>query len=390
MERSHNDRTMRIGLFYPHTHTPHIRSKKVRALVPDVFDLEAHRRVVTACEAGGLDFLFTLDNWGVESWGGQSVTAAEQRENGLMGPILAASLFGMTRHIPFITTVHTSILHPVHVARIGANLDTLSQGRWGINLVTGSGGADGLFEHLDAYPDHDERYTMAEEAFAIVKQLWRGEPCDVEGRYYRVKGDLIGPTTVQQPYPAVVTAGASAAGLRFTARHADWHFMPGRMAREDALARIDKLQVLCEEEGRPADGIRIMRHVSMLVRDTAQEAQDATDWLVSLVDQEMAHRYVEQIGQRISTYREVYEKYARDDETVRRIGLSSGAVVMHGTPADVAEQIQAFHESQVVGGIALTFPLWHAEEIERFSQGVLPRLEKMGIWISPHRRGWSW
>ena len=128
----------------------------------------------------------------------------------------------------------------------------------------------------------------------------------------------------------------------------------------------------------------------MLVRDTEREAQETTDWLVSLVDQEMAHRYVEQIGQRISTYRDVYEGYSRDDDTVRRIGLSSGALVMHGAPAQVAEQIQAFHESQTCGGIALTFPLWHPEEIERFTSGVLPRLEKMGIWTSPHRRGWSW
>ncbi|ETX05090.1 MAG: hypothetical protein ETSY2_24995, partial [Candidatus Entotheonella gemina] len=199
MERSPTDRTMRIGLFCPHTHTPHIRSKTIREWVPDVFDLEVHRRVVTACEAGGLDFLFTLDNWGVESWGGQRERAGADhlRENGLMGPILAASLFAMTCHIPFITTIHTSILHPVHVARVGANLDTLSQGRWGINLVTGSGGAEGLFENLEAHPDHDERYAMAEEAFTIITQLWRGESCDFEGAYYRVKGDLIGPTAVQ-------------------------------------------------------------------------------------------------------------------------------------------------------------------------------------------------
>ncbi|PON15946.1 hypothetical protein C2W62_21110 [Candidatus Entotheonella serta] len=390
MERRPSDRTMRIGLFYPHTHTPHIRSKQIREWLPNVFDLDVHRGVVTACETGGLDFLFTLDDWGVESWGGQRAEDERQRENGLMGPILAASLFAMTRHIPFITTVHTSILHPVHVARVGANLDTLSCGRWGVNLVTGSGGADAFFENLVDHPDHDERYAMAEEAFAIMRQLWRGASCDFEGRYYRVQGDLIGPTVVQQPYPAIVTAGASPAGLRFTARYADWHFMPGRMEREDALARIETLQALCEAEGRPADAVRIMRHVSMLVRDTEQEAQEATDWLVSLVDQEMAHRYVKQIGQRISTYREVYEAYSRDDDTVRRIGLSSGARVMHGTPSQVAEQIQAFHETQQCGGIALTFPLWHPEEIGRFTTGVLLLLEKMGIWSSPHRRGWSW
>ena len=383
MERSANDRTMRIGLFYPHTHTPHIRSKEVRHLVPDVFDLDVHRRLATVCETGGLDFFFTLDGWGRRRdahGGGQ----------GLMGPILAAALFAMTRHIGFITTVHTSILHPVHVARIGANLDALSQGRWGINLVTGAGGADGLFESLSEHPGHDERYAMAEEALIIIRHLWRGESCDFEGTFYKVKGALIGPTPVQQPTPAIVTAGASPAGLRFTARHADWHFMPGRMSRRDALARIHRLREWCETEGRPADSVRIMRHVSMLVRDSAAEAQRMTDWLISAVDLDLAHQYVQEIGQRIGTYREVYEQYDRDDETVRRIGLSSGALVMHGTPQQVAEQVKELHDTQDCGGIALTFPLWHPEEIERFTQGVLPILEKMGIWVSPHRRGWSW
>jgi len=166
--------------------------------------------------------------------------------------------------------------------------------------------------------------------------------------------------------------------------------MPGRMAQVDALTRIERLGRLCKTEGRAADAIRIMRHVSMLVRDTEQEAQEVTDWLVSLVDLDMAHRYIEQIGQRISTYREVYQRYARDDDTVRRIGLSSGALMVHGTPGHVAEQLRALHETQACGGIALTFPLWHPEEIERFTRGVLPLLEKTGIWVSPHRRGWSW
>lgn len=385
MERRQDDRTMRIGLFYPHTHAPHIRSRRIKAYVPDVFDLDVHRRLAIACEEGGLDFCFTLDNWGV--WLGDD---DQDRQQALLGPILAAALFATTRQIGFITTVHTSIFHPVHLARLGANLDTLSRGRWGMNLVTGSGGAEGLFESLDAHADHDARYAMAEEALAIMQCLWRGEACDFTGQYYHVRGALIGPTVVQQPYPAVVTAGASPAGLRFTARHADWHFMPGRMSQEDALARLQRLRQLCETVGRPIESIRIMRHVSMLVRDTEAEVQRLTDWLVSLVDLDLARKYVEDIGRRITTYRDVYQQYARDDETVRRIGLSSGALVMHGTPMQVAEQIKALHETQACGGIALTFPLWHAEEITRFTQGVLPILERMGLWVSPHRRGWSW
>jgi dimethylsulfone monooxygenase len=259
-----------------------------------------------------------------------------------------------------------------------------------MNLVTGSGGADGLFESLVAHPDHDERYAMAEEALAIMQRLWRGEPGDFSGQYYQVKGALIGSTVAQKPYPAIITAGASPAGLRFTARHADWHFMPGRMSQADALERIGRLRQFCEAVGRPVESIRIMRHVSMLVRDSEAEVHRLTEWLASLVDLDLAQKYVEDIGRRITTYRDVYQQYGRDDDTVRRIGLCSGALLMHGTLIQVAEQIQALHDTQGCGGIALTFPLWHPEEIERFTQGVLPLLEQMGLWVSPHQRGWCW
>src|SRR5215210_6059266 len=130
MERRQHDRTMRIGLFYPHTHAPHMRSRRIKAHVPDVFDLDVHRKLAITCERGGLDFCFTLDNWGV--WLGDD--DGQNRQQALWGPLLAAVLFAATRHIGFITTIHTSIFHPVHLARLGGNLDTLSQGRWGMNL----------------------------------------------------------------------------------------------------------------------------------------------------------------------------------------------------------------------------------------------------------------
>ena len=47
-----------------------------------------------------------------------------------------------TRHIGFITTVHTS--HPVSntCGPHGRQPGPLSQGRWGLNLVTGGAGAN--------------------------------------------------------------------------------------------------------------------------------------------------------------------------------------------------------------------------------------------------------
>jgi alkanesulfonate monooxygenase SsuD/methylene tetrahydromethanopterin reductase-like flavin-dependent oxidoreductase (luciferase family) len=90
------------------------------------------------------------------------------------------------------------------------------------------------------------------------------------------------------------------------------------------------------------------------------------------------------------TYDVIYEKYAQDDATVRLVGLSSGALVNHGSPEQVATGLDQIYDNQHCRGVALTFPLWHPAELKRFTDGVLPILVRMGIWKSPIRHAWSW
>ncbi|MGE0680398.1 MAG: LLM class flavin-dependent oxidoreductase [Candidatus Binatia bacterium] len=387
MERSVNDSTMRIGLFHPTAPSVHVASRIVNDLNPNVLDLDAHIRLAQTCEALGFDFLFMADNWASPS---ADATRVGQMDPNLMGPILAAALFAVARQIGIVTTVHTSWFHPVVVARMGANLDTLSKGRWGINVVTGAGMAEELLRSATERTDHDERYAMAEEALAIAKQMWRGEECRFEGQHYTVHGRLVGPTTVQRPHPVIFSAGASPGGRRFAARNADWMFIPGRMSQADAIERIRLIREQSTLANRPAHSVKFMRHVSMLVRETADEARRVSDWITSAIDLPAAHAYVKSISQNISTYGDIYKQYATDDDVVRVIGVSSGAIRIHGAPRQVAEQIKELYDTQECRGIALTFPLWHVEEITRFGRLVLPILEEMGLWISPHRRGWSW
>jgi dimethylsulfone monooxygenase len=50
----------------------------------------------------------------------------------------AAALSQLTRSILLFSTVHvTYAFHPLHFARFGAQIDYLSNGRWGLNVVTG-------------------------------------------------------------------------------------------------------------------------------------------------------------------------------------------------------------------------------------------------------------
>ena len=339
IERSSNDPTMRIGMFYPHSATPHIRSRTVANLVPDVLDIDVHRRLVRACEDGGLDFVFSYDT----SWSSFSATEEQSTpaEGSLMSPMLMMALAAMSNRIALVSTIHVGLIHPVVVARIGANIDALSGGRWALNIVTGSGGSGELISEVAALADHDQRYEMASEGMEIVTRLWRGEQLDYRGEYYQVKGALVGPTPVQRPYPALVSAGASPAGVRLAARWADWHFIPGRMEASDALERLEQVERSLEEAGRAPGSIRSLRHVSILVRDTPNEAQEVSDWLQSTVDvDEGLRRYASGSGGFSETYNSIYARYGHGDEALRRIGLSMGALVIHGAPEEVAERNQ--------------------------------------------------
>jgi alkanesulfonate monooxygenase SsuD/methylene tetrahydromethanopterin reductase-like flavin-dependent oxidoreductase (luciferase family) len=74
--------------------------------------------------------------------------------------------------------------------------------------------------------EHDARYDMATEWIEIIKRLWTSEePFDFEGQYYKVKGAHIAPKPLQKPYPVVMCAGASPAGRKFSAQHADVNFV---------------------------------------------------------------------------------------------------------------------------------------------------------------------
>jgi FMNH2-dependent dimethyl sulfone monooxygenase len=287
--------------------------------------------------------------------------------------------------------MHLGLLHPVVAARIGANLDALSGGRWALNIVAGTGGSDQLIEDDLQQQDHDSRYARASEAMEVIAQLWSGAAIDHQGEFYRVNGAMVRPQPVQRPLPALVSAGASPAGIKLAARWANWHFMPGRMDAADADARNATLRQALSDAGRPTNSIRSLRHVSTLVRDSAAEAQEATDYLLSSIEiTDQLRRYMSGAAGFSQTYDSIYENYDQDDAAIRKVGLSSGALVNHGSAEQVAQGLRDLYEDQHCRGVALTFPLWQPEEIKRFTDGVLPILERMGIWKSPLREGWTW
>ena len=250
--------SMRLGLFYPNASSVHIKSRAVAAANPDLLDFETHRQVAQAAEEIGLDYMFLADSW--------APYGPHSRHSGVMDPILLSPMLGMhllacTKRIRCITTIHTSWFHPLVIARMGGALDAMSNGRWGVNLVTSAGGAEGLAPDVFDTIGHNQRYDRAAEMVEILTQAWSQDSIDFTGKHFRLQGQLVGPRTTQQPRPLIVSAGASDAGRAFAGRYGDYIFMPGRTALEELRTRLDDIRRVAREHGRPEGAIKLQMHV---------------------------------------------------------------------------------------------------------------------------------
>lgn len=378
--------SIRIGLFYPNFYADHALSGTVaRANLP-LADFATHRAVARACEDAQFDYVFLADGYAPY---GPGAHAAWIRDPLLMAPLLAMTVLGETTHLRCITTVHTSWHHPLTIARMGATLDAMSGGRWGINIVTGAGSfGPPLDPDAIGRFDHDQRYERAGEAMEIMTQAWSGEPVDFSGRYFTVRGQVVAPVPVQQPRPLVVSAGASAAGRAFAGRHADYTFLPGRTPMDELLARVGDMRRVAVESGRRAGDLKVQVHASVCMRETAAEAQRYSDWVAANVELDLVVEYLNAVRSQISTYDDIYA--AMGELQMREIGSVSGARKVHGAADAVADEIELLHRDFQADGIVLTLPLWSPDEIREIGRLLMPRLAERGIWEPPSRRGHGW
>lgn len=134
---------------------------------------------------------------------------------------LLAWLSGLTSRIELATTV--AILpyrSPLQLARIGANVDRLSGGRF--ILGVGVGWAREEFEVLGV--PFDKRGAIADEYLEALLELWTKDEASYHGRFVRFESVQTGPRPVRAPHPPIWVGGTSDAAIRRAARFGDaWH-----------------------------------------------------------------------------------------------------------------------------------------------------------------------
>jgi probable F420-dependent oxidoreductase len=155
--------------------------------------------------------------------------------------------------------------NPFVVAKSGATLDLISDGRF--TLGVGVGYLKREFAALGV--DFDERGQLFDEALEVIRGIWTTDDFSYEGRHFTASGITAHPRPVSRPHPPIWIGGNTAAARRRVTTHGDgWCPFPApavlaQTARtaemnSDTLGEgIDDLRRRLEAAGRDPSAIDI-------------------------------------------------------------------------------------------------------------------------------------
>ena len=216
-------------------------------------------------DEGGFDFFLPIARWA--GFGGET----KAREWSFETFTWAAGLAALTKRIAIFATVHVPLVHPIYAAKALATVDHISNGRAGLNIVCGWNPKE--FAMFGTTPD-ERAYERAAEWISIVERAYASdEPFDFDGAYYKLKGVVSKPASLQKPRPVTMNAAFGGPGRDFAARHCDFLFSTFTDI-EDGRKHLADIRARAAAAKRDV-GAYTVCHV--VCRATQAEAEDAYD-----------------------------------------------------------------------------------------------------------------
>jgi len=332
------------------------------ATFPDILAL------VRMADEAGLEFALPIARW--RGYGDRNL-----RGKCFETLTLAAALAGATRRITLFSTVHVPVVHPILAAKALVTIDHASGGRAGLNITAGWNQDEfDMFGH--AQEAHDARYDQANEWYDIFSRLVAGEgPFDYAGRYYRGRGIVGGPASLQQPRPMTLSAGFSPAGRDYAVRVSDYLFT-FLTSMEQAKRDIADIGERAARAGRESLGVLTTCYV--VCRPSRDEAEAYhRHYAETMADEELLDGTMSIKQKHAKNYPDKDQgDYQRRFQRARLAG-GNGTYPLIGSPEDVAEQLIEIARAGFVGA-TVSFVNF-LDELPYFTRTVLPILERAGL-----------
>ena len=331
---------MEIGVFIPIGSNGWLISTTSPQYRPS---FELNRKVTLNAERYGFDFALSMIK--LRGFGGPS----QFWDHNLDSFTLMAGLAAVTSRIKLFATVPTLAVPPAIAARMCSTIDSISHGRFGLNVITGWQRPEysqmGLWPG-DAYFEH--RYRYAAEYVQILRDLWETGVSDLEGEFFTMKDCRLSPRPKADM--KVICAGQSDAGLAFTARYADYNFCFGKgintpTACADTVART---QTFAAETGRTVGSYALFM---VITGETDAEAEAKWELYKQGADLEALSWLVEQATADKNPTGDSNVRHAIDPASMVNINIG----LLLGSHAKVARLLDEVATIPDMAGVLLTF-----------------------------------
>lgn len=348
------------------------------------YTIDHYTSIAKKAEAAKLDAVFLADGPLLDP------AIRHRAGNNLEPSTVLARVAAQTERIGLIGTLSSSYNDPDELARRLGDLDYVSGGRFGWNVVTTAGPVAARNFGRNAEQAHAYRYQRAAAFTEHAAASWAA------------RTSLASP----QGRPVVVQAGGSSDGRRLAARVAEVVFSADQDL-DHAKAFRAELRAGAAAHGRSPDGIVVLPGLSTVIGSTEVEAKARRELLDDLLPDVYARgRLSGQVGFDVGEldddepfpldrlldpdeaggsqtfYRMVRGIVERERPTLRqllrKLGGGFGHRIVTGTPEQVADDIELWFRSGAADGFNV-MPDVLPSGLDDFADHVVPELQRRGL-----------
>ncbi len=304
------------------------------------------------------DFVFTMSKW--RGFGGET----KFWDTTLESVTLMSALAAITSRIGIIATIQPLLFPPAVAAKMAATIDDISNGRFGINLVTGSFLDE--YEQMGLLPENYglNRYRYAAEWLHVVKRLWSEESVTFDGEWFHLKDCRSSPKPVQKPHPFIICAGKSDEGFRFTAQEGNYSFISGR-SLDDVKNFSRRMKQTAEPLGRK---IKTATTLLPIIAETEEAGLAEFQHYKDGAD-------LDAIANISAYFSKVARTNAQDRVEKMRNDIAYTGRLVAGPPSKVADVIEDLVVDGQVDSVQVLFPDY-MKGLAEFGERVMPLLRE--------------
>jgi pyrimidine oxygenase len=349
---------MKLGVFLPIGNNGWLISSTSPQFMPS---FELNRDVTLKAERFGFDFALSMIK--LRGFGGPS----RYWDFNLESFTLMAGLAAVTTRIKLFASVAVLSIPPAIIARMAATIDSISPGRFGVNIVTGWQKAE--YEQMGIWPGEQHfarRYELAEEYATVLRDLWSTGVSDHKGEFYQMTDCRVAPTP--SGHISLIAAGQSNRGMKFAAEHADYNFISAGGINDvsQVAPHTQRLLAANAEAGRDCEAMLLM----MVIADETDAAAMAKwDHYVAGTDLEALAWRDSQAAADVKA-----EAHSTVGRMVRSDRVPTNMLRLIGSYETIAKQMDDLAAIPGLAGVMLTFDDFLIG-MEQFGTRIMPLMK---------------